>query len=137
MRCILEGQNKEWDLVKANQCKKCGNSDFGSYTSSSNGRISRYCRPCRRERADNYSKRKANSSGRHTQKEWLALLNQHPVCPSCRRRWSKIPPRPDTRYKNTWTKDHILPLSRGGSDAIQNIQPLCYQCQFKKGSKVS
>jgi 5-methylcytosine-specific restriction endonuclease McrA len=39
---------------------------------------------------------------------------------------------PDKRYKNVWTKDHIIPLNRGGTDAIENIQPLCYQCNFGK-----
>ncbi len=32
--------------------------------------------------------------------------------------------------------DHIIPLSRGGDDAIYNAQILCSSCNIKKGNKV-
>lgn len=34
------------------------------------------------------------------------------------------------------TKDHILPVSKGGKTFMDNLQPMCSQCNNKKGDKI-
>lgn len=34
------------------------------------------------------------------------------------------------------TIDHILPISKGGTNILENLQPLCLNCNSKKGSKI-
>ena len=35
-----------------------------------------------------------------------------------------------------FTKDHIVPASRGGKNNIDNFQTMCYTCNRKKGNKL-
>lgn len=65
----------------------------------------------------------ANAEGSFTAEEWLALLAQYPNCPRCGRPFADTCPA---------TMDHIVPLSRSGSNGIGNIQPLCGSCNSAK-----
>jgi 5-methylcytosine-specific restriction endonuclease McrA len=62
----------------------------------------------------------------------MALRARHERCPICLRAWSDVPARADRRYADVITKDHIVPLNKGGTDAIENLQPACYECNFAK-----
>lgn len=89
---------------------------------------------CRNKRAKVRAERIKANGGSHTKKEWEALLAESRVCAVCGRTWAEVPPRPDPRYRNVWTKGHKIPIFHGGTDAISNIQAECYECNFKKNA---
>jgi hypothetical protein len=65
----------------------------------------------------------ARSKGTHTDIQWLALFEAcGSVCVGCHEQ---------TRCE----KDHIVPVYQGGSDGIDNLQPLCRACNAGKGPK--
>lgn len=66
---------------------------------------------------------KLGNGGLHTATQWKALCNHYGnKCLAC----GEIKPL---------TEDHIIPLSKGGSDDISNIQPLCHSCNARKHNK--
>jgi len=63
----------------------------------------------------------------HSFGEWELLKKQYGfTCPACKLSEPQI----------TLTEDHIIPLSKGGTDKIENIQPLCGSCNRKKYTKI-
>ena len=65
----------------------------------------------------------ARKKGTHTALEWEALKA---FCgPQCVRCGAEAP----------LVKDHIQPIYQGGSDAIENLQPMCRKCNASKGSE--
>jgi uncharacterized protein YdaU (DUF1376 family) len=69
----------------------------------------------------------ARAMGAHTKEEWNALVQvMNCACVRCR--------MPATELSGgVLCKDHIKPIYQGGDDSIQNIQPMCRNCNSSKG----
>jgi 5-methylcytosine-specific restriction endonuclease McrA len=93
------------------------------------------CKDCNRHVfAQRRRARLAAVGGSYTVAEWDALVSRHRRCPACLRPWAEIPP--PAGGGPVVTADHIVPIARGGANAIDNIQPLCYSCNSRKGVRV-
>lgn len=61
------------------------------------------------------------SSGSHNKYQWeLVKAWFNDTCLCCGKTGLKL------------TEDHVIPLSKGGTDYISNIQPLCLTCNLRK-----
>ena len=70
--------------------------------------------------------RKKLSGGSYTAAEWEALKTRYSyTCLCCQQMEPNI----------KLTPDHVIPLSQGGRNDIQNIQPLCLTCNLRKHTK--
>lgn len=66
-----------------------------------------------------------SATGSHTQAEWNAILGIYGGrCLRCGAKGVKL------------TKDHVIPLSEGGSNSASNLQPLCGSCNSWKGARI-
>ena len=76
-------------------------------------------------------KRLREAEGSFTLGEWELLKKQYGyLCPDCGRK------EPFNQHYIWLTRDHIIPLIKGGSNYIENIQPLCFECNSRKNTKV-
>jgi len=67
--------------------------------------------------------RKAGGGGSYTKAEWESLCVRYEFrCLCC-------------KEKKPLTVDHVVPLAKGGTNEITNIQPLCISCNCSKGTK--
>lgn len=70
--------------------------------------------------------KKANG-GSYGFKDWENLKEKYNfICPACYKSEPEI----------KLTVDHVIPLSKGGSNDISNLQPLCFMCNTRKSTKI-
>lgn len=74
-----------------------------------------------------YKAKRRSGGGSYTVQEWLALKAKYNnTCLWCGRK------EPEVKL----SADHIIPVIKGGSSYIDNIQPLCLSCNSRKGAKI-
>jgi 5-methylcytosine-specific restriction endonuclease McrA len=104
------------------------------FTRRSNGTCFSACKACNRHVfAQRRRARLAGAEGSYTREEWEALPARFDRCPGCGRRWEEIPPL--ARGGSVVTVDHIVPISKGGSNRIEKARPLSFSCNSRKGAK--
>ena len=131
------GKRRLWHTQTHRTCYLCRRVLVASeFTRRSNGSYFSACKECnthvfaQRRRA-----RLVQAEGEYTVREWLYLLAQHPHCPGCSRLWADIPlPR---GRKTAVTVDYIFPISKGRRNSIENLQPLCFSCNSRKGDRLA
>jgi 5-methylcytosine-specific restriction endonuclease McrA len=74
--------------------------------------------------AQNQRSARLGADGQITEQDWLEVLEMYGnVCASC-------------GTSDDIAIDHIIPLSRGGSNTKENIRPLCRACNVSKSNKM-
>lgn len=115
--------DKKFSEKHKRKLSKAHSNEIGINNGNWRGGISKDLSHYRRKRRN----LKFNAGGSHTLGEWETLKIQYNfICPACKRSEPEI----------KLTEDHITPISKGGSDNIENIQPLCRSCNAKKHTKI-
>ena len=100
------GSKRRSEVAKENALKKWGATDRQTANA--------------RTRSERLSE--ARKKGSHSKEEWAALVDAcGGACVKCGRTDLDL------------SKDHIVPVCKGGSDAIENLQPMCQRCNAVKG----
>lgn len=123
-KCISCGKERQYRKRKTGLCRQC----FYKYNTGKNNSSYRHGQ----SQDNNYWSRKRrnrerNVIGSHTEIEWQRLKKKYSYMCLCCKKFE-----PEIKL----TRDHIIPLSRGGTDYIENIQPLCKSCNSIKYTKI-
>lgn len=124
-KCFIAGEKGRLDQprIKAEKIKQ---QEYRSIKSASgiNGASSKWGETSNKTPGRIRSERlaAARALGTHTADEWKVLVSV------CGNKCVKC-----GNSESTIVKDHIKPLYQGGSDSIDNLQPMCCSCNSRKG----
>jgi 5-methylcytosine-specific restriction endonuclease McrA len=80
----------------------------------------------RRAHKQNRRARESGAGGSFTEQEWLVLKHKYNnTCICCGKK------EPEIKLQ----ADHVIPVSKGGTSYIDNVQPLCGKCNRIKAGK--
>lgn len=112
----LKVKGKDYALT---YCRDCYNKRHGprqkAWQNSNRDKVQRYHRANRAARL--------KSEGSFTAAEFKELCERHGNICLCCKQAKKLTP------------DHVVPVSKGGSSFIENIQPLCMDCNRRKSAR--
>jgi hypothetical protein len=110
-------KNREQELLKCKNWRTKNKAWWKEYYQKNRERFKQHNR--------NRKARIRGAEGSHTATEIKVLYKlQKGLCNTC-----------GTPLNNNYHADHIIPVSRGGTNWINNIQLLCPPCNYKKGNK--
>lgn len=135
---LARGRRRPGRLAHTDTHRTCYLCDRGlpvsEFTRRSNGTYFSACKDCNRHVfAQRRRARLAAADGSYTTAEWDALVSQYDRCPACLRAWVDI--ASPASGGAVITVDHIVPIARGGANSIENLQPLCFSCNSRKGAR--
>lgn len=111
------------------RCTRCSESKPASEfyeTVVGSGKLKSWCKKCCGNASRRtYARRFGVYSTTYTDEEWIGLRDFYDNrCLRCGSTEALVP-------------DHVIPPSRGGTNDISNIQPLCLPCNSSKGDNTT
>lgn len=86
-----------------------------------------YCEFHEKQRQKQVDAKRGTSTERGYNQTWrrlrLLVLHSEPLCRECKK---------NGRLTAATEVDHIIPLSKGGTNELSNLQPLCHECHSRK-----